>query len=76
MKEGLPVKKSLWLCRNTSDVADLYYELCDMLPDQAADPHTCPFVMNHSSVGPVTAVNLRKRRENISLYIATSVMLL
>ena len=57
-------------------MADNYDELCEMLPDQAADPHTCPFVMNHSSVGPVTADNLRKRRESISLYIATSVMLL
>ena len=76
IREGLPVKKSLWLCRNTSDVADLYDELCDMLPEHAADPNTCPFVMNHSSVGPITADKLRKRRSSISLYISTSVMLL
>ena len=76
VKEGLPVKKSLWLCRNTSDVADLYDELCDMLPDHAADPLTCPFVMNHSSLGPITADKLRQRRSSISLYLATSVMLL
>ena len=76
IKEGLPVKKSLWLCRNISDVADLYDELCDMLPDHAADPLTCPFVMNHSSLGPITADKLRQRISNINLYLATSVMLL
>ena len=75
-KLGLPVKRSLWLCRNISDVADLYDEVCQMLPDKAADPLTCPFVMNHSSVGPITAETLRKRRSTINLYIATSVMLL
>ena len=76
IKLGEPVKKSLWLCRTTSDVADLYDELCDMLPEQAADPLTCPFVMNHSSIGPITAENLRNMRSGISLYLATSVMLL
>jgi hypothetical protein len=65
IKNGEPVKRSLWLCRNISDVADLYDELCDMLPEQASNPLTCPFVMNHSSVGPITADNIRKRRANI-----------
>ena len=76
IKNGEPVKRSLWLCRNISDVADLYDELCDLLPEQASDPLTCPFIMNHSSVGPITADNIRKRRSSISLYLATSVMLL
>ena len=76
IREGKPVKKSIWLCKNKSDVADLYDELCDMLPEQAANPLTCPFVMNHSSVGPITADNIRKRRGDINLYLATSVMLL
>ena len=47
-----------------------------MLPDQAADPLTCPFFMNHSSLGPITADKLRQRRSSINLYLATSVMLL
>ena len=76
IKNGEPVKRSLWLCRNISDVEDLYDELCEMLPEQASDPLTCPFIMNHSSVGPITADNIRKRRASISLYLATSVMLL
>ena len=76
IKQGLPVKRSLWLCRNTSDVADLYDELCEMLPEHASNPLSCPFVMNHSSVGPITADTLRKRRSSISLYLSTSVMLL
>ena len=75
-KLGMPVKRSLLLCRNISDVADLYDELCELLPDKAADPLTCPFVMNLSSVGPITAETLRKRRSRINLYISTSVMLL
>ena len=76
IKLGLPVKKALFLCRNTNDVVDLYDEICEKLPDQAADPFTCPFVMNHSSIGPITAEHIRNRRSDISLYLATSVMLL
>ena len=76
IKSGEPVKRSLWLCRNISDVADLYDELCEMLPEQAENPLTCPFVMNHSSVGPITSENIRNRRSSISFYLATSVMLL
>ena len=76
IRKGEPVKRSLWLCRNISDVIDLYEELAEMLPEQAADPLTCPFVKNHSSIGPITAENLRKRKSSISLYLTTSVMLL
>ena len=76
IKLGLPVKKALFLCRNISDVVDLFDEICEMLPDHAADPFTCPFVMNHSSIGPLTVKHIRSRRSEISLYLATSVMLL
>ena len=75
IKLGLPVKKSLWLCRNASDVADLYNELCEMLPDQAANPSTCPYVMNHSAIGPITAKTIHSRSD-ISLFLSTLVMLL
>ena len=36
----------------------------------------CPFVMNHSGIGPITAESYRHRRETINLYLTTSVMLL
>ena len=42
----------------------------------AADPLTCPFVMNHANIGPITAENYRQRRGQINLYLSTSVMLL
>ena len=63
VKEGLPVKRSLWLCRNISDVADLYDELCELLPEHHADPKTYPFVMNHSSVGPIISQQKLSERE-------------
>merc|ERR1719154_635045 len=75
IRNGEVVKKSLWLCDNKADLADLYDELCELLPEQAADPLTCPFVMNHSSLGPITADHIRKRQD-ISLYLSTKVMLL
>jgi hypothetical protein len=76
MLNGEHVKKSIWICRNEDDICDLYDGLCERLPELAADPERCPFIMNHSSVGPITAESIRKRRYQINLYITTSVMLL
>ena len=76
VRAGEPVKVSIWFFNKVSDIADVYDELCDMLPEHAANPKTCPFVMNHSSVGPITAEGMRKRRGDITMYLSTSVMLL
>ena len=76
IKNGELVKTSIWICRNENDICDLYDGLSERLPDQAADPHTCPFVMNHSGIGPITAESIRQRRGEINLYLTTSVMLL
>ena len=73
---GETVKKSIWICRNEDDICDLYDGLCEKLPDLASQPLKCPFVMNHSGVGPITAESIRNRRSEINLYITTSVMLL
>ena len=73
---GEPVKTSIWIFRNEDDICDMYDGLCERLPDQAADPLTCPFVMNHSGIGPITAESIRERRGEINLYLTTSVMLL
>jgi len=70
------VKKAIMLFRNEDDIADIFDDLCERLPEQAADPSTCPFVMNHSNIGPITAENYRQRKGDISLYLSTSVMLL
>ena len=73
---GEPVKKSIWFFRNEDDIADVYDALCKRLPEQSNDPLTCPFVMNHSNIGPVTAESYRRRKDQINLYLSTSVMLL
>ena len=74
--KGEPVKKSIWICRNENDICDLYDALAERLPDQAYDPLRCPFIMNHSGIGPITAESIRERRGEINLYLTTSVMLL
>ena len=76
VKKGEEVKKSIWVFRKEDDIADIYDSLCERLPDKAADPLTCCFVMNHSGIGPVTAQSYRDRRGEINLYLTTSVMLL
>ena len=75
-KNGEEVKTSIWVYRNEDDIADAYDSLAERLPDHAANPRTCPFVMNHSGIGPITAESYRKRRGEINLYLSTSVMLL
>ena len=46
------------------------------LPELAENPHNCPWVMNHSGIGPITAECIRQRKNEISLYLSTSVMLM
>ena len=76
VKKGEQVKVSIWVFKKEDDIADAYDSLCERLPDQSADPRTCPFVMNHSGIGPITAESYRQRRGEITLYLSTSVMLL
>jgi len=76
VKRGEEVKKSIWVFRKEDDIADIYDSLCERLPDKAADPLTCCFVMNHSGIGPVTSQSYRDRRGQINLYLTTSCMLL
>ena len=76
MRNGEDVKRSIWIFRNEDDIADVYDSLCERLPEYAANPVKCPFVMNHSNIGPVTAESYRQRKNEINLYLSTSVMLL
>ena len=76
IKNSLPVKHTIILFKKEDDIADVNDALCEMLPEYAEDPETCPWCVNHSSVGPATAQSIRSRSGEISLYLSTSVMLM
>ena len=70
------MKRALWFFKKEEDLADVNDYLCDVLPEFAADPSTCPWVVNFSAVGPVTARSIRERKKEISLYLTTAVMMM
>jgi hypothetical protein len=76
IRSGSAVKKAVWFFKKEEDIADTNDYLCECLPEFAEDPATCPWVINFSSVGPATALSIRNREGEISLYLTTSVMLL
>ena len=76
IKKGIKPKKAIIFFRREDDIPDVYDAICERLPEQAATPETTPWVINHSGIGPVTAESIRQRRDSISLYLTTSVMLL
>ena len=53
----------------------VYEYLLEKLP-QFRDPNTMPFVMNHSGTGKATTKSYRERKDDISLYVTTSKMLM
>ena len=75
-RSGVPVKESIWFFKKEEDICDVNDYLCECLPDLAADPSTCPWAVNFSSVGPATALSIRNRQKEITLYLTTSVMLM
>ena len=76
IRKGEQVKRAVWFFKREEDIADVNDFLCDVLPDESADPSTCPWVVNFSGVGPATARSIRERGDEISLYLTTSVMLM
>ena len=70
------VKKALFMFKNEEDLADVNDWLCELLPELAEDPASCPWAVNHSSIGPATAENIRNRSGDITLFLSTSVMLM
>jgi hypothetical protein len=76
IRNNLPVKHAILLFKKEDDIADVNDLLCELLPEQAMDPSSCPWVVNHSSIGPITAQSIRSRSGEISLYLSTSVMLM
>ena len=76
VRQGLPVKKAMIFFRKLEDLLNVYEFLCQELPEQASDPYKCPFVQNHTSIGPITADHMHSRRNDISVFLTTSVMLM
>ena len=76
LRNGDEVKHVLIIFKHEDDLADINDHLCELLPEFAEDPSTCPWVVNHSSIGKATAASIRSRSGEISLYLSTAVMLM
>jgi hypothetical protein len=76
IRRGVAVKRAVWFFKREEDIADVNDFLCDVLPEFASDPSTCPWVVNFSAVGPATAKSIRDRGGEISLYLTTAVMMM
>ena len=76
VRRGTAVKKAIWFFKKEEDIADVNDHLCECLPELAEDPETCPWVINFSSIGPATALSIRNREGEITLYLTTAVMLM
>ena len=72
---NLPVKKGLIIFRDESKMLDVLEFLQEEF-QEFDDNETCPFVMNHGGLGPVTTKNIISRKNEISLYLSTSKMLM
>ena len=75
LRLGVAVKKGIIFCRTELHLLMVYEYLLEMLP-QFRDPHTMPFVMNHSGTGKATCKSFKERKDDISLYVTTSKMLM
>ena len=76
IEAGIPPKKAIVFFKKEDDIADVNDYLCNALPEVSKDPSSCPWVVNFSGVGPATAKSISDRKEEISLYLTTSVMLM
>lgn len=76
LRSGIDPKHILIIFKQEDDLADINDYLCELLPEFADSPSTCPWVVNHSSIGEATAASIRNRSGEISLYLSTAVMLM
>ena len=74
IRQKQPVKKCLMLFRTERQMLDVLEYVQEELPD--FDNSDSPFVMNHAGIGPVTTKNIISRKNEISLYLSTSKMLM
>ena len=81
VKEGKTPKRAILYVKKYLDLADLDEFLTEELGhlEIAQSPNTCPWVVNSSATGKITAERIRERSQeensSIYLYITTSVML-
>ena len=75
MKQNLPVKKGLILFRTEKHMMEVFEYVKEQLPGYD-DMTTIPFTMNHGGLGPATIKNIIARKNEISLFLATSKMLM
>ena len=75
LKTGQDTPKAIVFCRTEDHMLKIREELKYSLP-HLKDRTNMPFVMNHSGCGKVTTQNILDRRNDISLFITTTKMLL
>ena len=75
LRQNLPIKKCLILFRTERQMVDVLEFVQEELPE-FDDSASCPFVMNHGGLGPVTTQNIISRKNEISLFLSTSKMLM
>ena len=75
IRQDLPVKKCLMLFRTERQMVDVLEYVQEELP-AFDDNASSPFVMNHGGLGPVTTKNIISRKNDISLFLSTSKMLM
>ena len=72
---GSDIPKCIIFCRTEDHMLKIWEELKYNLP-HLTDRMNMPFVMNHSGCGKVTSKNILDRRNDISLFISTTKMLM
>ena len=75
VRNGLPVKKALVFFRTEKHMLEVFEYVKEQLPGYN-DMSEIPFVMNHGGLGSATTKNIVSRKNQISLFLATSKMLM
>ena len=75
LKKCQPPKKGIIFFRAEKNMLDIYEYVRERLPE-FDDMNTVSFVMNHSGLGPATISNIIERKNEISLFLTTSKMLM
>ena len=75
IKHGIPVKKAIIFYRTEHQMLDTQDFLQSKLPE-CTDFLTKPWVTNNSGMGKVTTEKMMERRNEITLFLSTTKMLL
>lgn len=74
IKNGQKPKKAMIFFRTETQLMDTYEYLLDQLP--GFENKSSPFVMSHGAVGEATDKNIIERKNDISLFLTTTKMLM